>query len=72
MTMLGMDNNDNIPIFITVTMLGLLPCDGLTPFQASVVFQESSAICLWQHSAGNWINLPQLKYTNHISRQIGT
>lgn len=32
--------------------------DILTPFQASVVFQEFSAICPWPHSAGNWINLP--------------
>lgn len=31
----------------------------LTPFQASAEFPESSAVCPWRHSAGNWLNLPR-------------
>lgn len=65
----GTSINDNAgygwqyPHFHDYYNVRFVTCDGLTPFQAFEVFQESSAIYLWQHFAGNWINLPQLKCT---------
>lgn len=61
--MLAMDEDYNWPFSSTI-------CDGLTPFQASVGLQESSAIGLLQHFAGNWIDLRKLKHTTQTLRKL--
>lgn len=53
------------------TLIFLASCGGLTPYQASAVFREFSAACLWRHFAGSGTNLPQLKYTRNMLSQLG-
>ena len=61
-------NNDTINMFTTIN-IKLATHDDLTPFQVSAESQESSVVCQWRHSAGNWLNL--LTHTIQMSMQIG-